>query len=541
MPDRLPRGDALPDALWHRRHRALVALLWAHVPALVAVALLHGLGPVHAALEGGAVALFGAGALAARRATRRVQALVVVLGLLTASAVLVHITGGLIEAHFHFFVVVGIVSLYEDWVPFVTAVVYVLVQHLAFATVVDHEAVFNHPGPAWKWSAIHSGAIGALALALLANWREADRRREELAAAQRRQEGIFHALDEGVLVVDRDGSVIDANPSARRLLGSALPERPARDGFEAPWTAVLPDGRELRRDERPVRAAARTGRSVVDLEVELRRPDGPPIWVRTSAIPILDGPDDPGPYPVVMSFVDVTARRSEQAALERSNADLRQFAYVASHDLSEPLRMITSYLELLRRRYADKLGPDADEFMRHAMDGAERMRSLIEDLLSYSRAGREAAHERVDLAEVADAVLTDLEPAIADAAADLHVGELPVVTGDAVKLRQLLQNLVANALKFRRGPGVQVWVEAVCTEDRWAISVADDGIGIPPAQRERVFDMFGRVAGREAYDGTGIGLAICRRIVELHGGRIEVGERPGGGTVFRFTLPLSPA
>jgi signal transduction histidine kinase len=540
MPDWLPSGRALPDESWRARHRALLVLLWVHAALLPVVALAYEVPAPEALAWGGAVAVFAVLALLARRAGRRLQSVMVVLGLLTASAVLVRATGGLAEAHFHFFVVIAIVSLYEDWVPFMAAVAFALAQHAGFAAVFDSEEVYDHAGPAWKWSLIHSAAIAAIAVALLSKWRVRERQSRALADAERRQRGIFDALDEGVLVVDRDGSVIDANPSARRLLGAALPERAARDGFDAPWTAVLSDGRELRRDERPVRVAARTGRSVLDLEVELRRPEGPPIWVRTSAIPLLDGDEDHGPYPVVLSFADVTARRSEQQALERSNADLRQFAYVASHDLSEPLRMVTSYLELLRRRYGEKLGPDADEFMQHALGGAERMRCLIEDLMSYSRAGAAASQARVDLAAVAGAVLTDLEPAIADAAADVHVGELPVVTGDAVKLRQLLQNLLANALKFRRGPGVQVWVDAEREDDRCAISVADDGIGIPAAQRKRVFDMFGRVAGREAYDGTGIGLAICRRIVELHGGRIEVGERPGGGTVFRFTLPLFP-
>jgi light-regulated signal transduction histidine kinase (bacteriophytochrome) len=266
------------------------------------------------------------------------------------------------------------------------------------------------------------------------------------------------------------------------------------------------------------------------------------VWLRVSAIPLPAGPRDAGPYPVVLSFSDVTAQRTGVEALERSNAELRQFAYVASHDLSEPLRMVTSYLQLLRRRYGDgRLGTDADEFIRHAVDGAVRMRELIEDLLSYSRAGRSSEPRSVDCADLVASVLDDLEAAVEDAAARVEVGELPTVLGDRMQLRQVFQNLLANALKFRRGPGVRVWVVAERSTVGWAFTVADDGIGIPAGQQDRVFEMFQRLHGRDHYEGTGIGLAICRKIVEHHGGTICALERPGGGTAIRFELPAAVA
>jgi PAS domain S-box-containing protein len=380
------------------------------------------------------------------------------------------------------------------------------------------------------------GAIGAAALTV--GLRAAARQRTQVMASERRQRAILDALEEGVVLIDRHGAVVSANPSAHRLLGDAL----VTGTPGPPFAAIQPDGREIATDERPARVAARTGDALSGIELGLRRPDGSVLWLRVSAIPLPENARDTGPYPVVLSFSDVTAQRSGLEALERSNAELRQFAYVASHDLSEPLRMVTSYLQLLRRRYGDgQLGADADEFISHAVDGAVRMRALIEDLLSYSRAGRSVEPRAVDCEDLVASVLTDLAPAIDDAGARIEVGELPTVLGDRIQLRQVFQNLLANALKFRRGPGVRVWVEASRSTIGWAFTIADDGIGIPPGQQERVFEMFQRVHGRDDYEGTGIGLAICRKIVEHHGGTIGVTTRPGGGTEFRFEWPAAAA
>jgi light-regulated signal transduction histidine kinase (bacteriophytochrome) len=251
--------------------------------------------------------------------------------------------------------------------------------------------------------------------------------------------------------------------------------------------------------------------------------------------------DEPGEktgrYAVVAAFTDVTERREAVAALERSNAELAQFAYVASHDLSEPLRMVSSYLQLLRRRYHGQIDEDADEFIDYAVSGANRMRALIEDLLAYSRAGRTAEPRPVDTGLVVADVLSSLAAAITDARAEISVGAMPAVMGDRVAMAQLFQNLIANALKFRHGPGARVWVTAERDGSFWRFEVADDGIGIEARHHERVFKMFQRLHDRESFEGTGIGLAICRKIVERQGGQIWVASREGGGTVFSFTLP----
>src|SRR5687767_9071164 len=219
--------------------------------------------------------------------------------------------------------------------------------------------------------------------------------------------------------------------------------------------------------------AMRTGEACFGVDVGLRRPDGNIRWTTVSTRALDDEPGENGRYSVVVAFTDITARREAQEALERSNAELAQFAYVASHDLSEPLRMVSSYLQLLRRRYHGQIDEDADEFIDFAVEGANRMRALIEDLLAYSRAGRSAEPRPIDTGYVMADVLSSLAAAVADARAQVGVGQMPTVLGDRLALAQVLQNLIANALKFRAGPSARVWISAVRLQDgMWRISVA---------------------------------------------------------------------
>ncbi len=232
----------------------------------------------------------------------------------------------------------------------------------------------------------------------------------------------------------------------------------------------------------------------------------------------------------------------QQGELERSNGELQQFAYVASHDLQEPLRTVTSYLALLQRRYQGRLGDDADTFIGYATDGAQRMSTLIKAVLAYSRVGTHgAAFGPADCAALVGAATANLEARIAETGARVVHEALPTVHGDAAQLGQLFQNLIGNALKFTR-PGVppQVRVSAERQGGRWLVRVADNGIGIAPAHAGRIFQMFGRLHTRDEYEGTGIGLAVCQRIVERHGGRIWVESAPGQGATFLFTLPALP-
>ena len=240
----------------------------------------------------------------------------------------------------------------------------------------------------------------------------------------------------------------------------------------------------------------------------------------------------------------VNRRRAERALvnqtgeLERSNAELEQFAYVASHDLQEPLRMVTSYLQLLQRRYRNKLDADGEEFIAFAVDGANRMKTLIQDLLAYSRTGtRSLELLPTDVEMVLGEVLLNLKPAIEESAAAVTHDPLPMVMADRVQLTQLLQNLIGNAIKFRDGLPPRVHLGAGCQNGQWVFSVRDEGIGMDAQHLERIFVIFQRLHSREQYPGTGIGLAICKKIVERHGGRISVESEPGRGSTFYFILP----
>ncbi|WP_074854636.1 PAS domain-containing sensor histidine kinase [Natrinema salifodinae] len=227
------------------------------------------------------------------------------------------------------------------------------------------------------------------------------------------------------------------------------------------------------------------------------------------------------------------------ADLEASNERLEQFAYAASHDLQEPLRMVSSYLQLIENRYADDLDADGREFIEYAVDGADRMRGMIDGLLEYSRIDSQGdPFEPVDLDDVLDDVLTDLQVMIEQEAAEITTESLPAVQGDPRQLRQLFQNLLSNAIEYSGDDPPRIHVGVDRSGRTWELSVADEGIGIDPDEQDRVFRVFQRLHSREEYDGTGIGLALCRRIVERHGGRIWVDSEPGEGSTFTFTIPV---
>ena len=223
--------------------------------------------------------------------------------------------------------------------------------------------------------------------------------------------------------------------------------------------------------------------------------------------------------------------------LQRSNTELEQFAYVASHDLQEPLRMVASYTQLLARRYQGKLDADADEFIGFAVDGATRMQSLINDLLQYSRVGTKGREpEPTDSETVLGLALANLKIAIEDNKATVSHDPLPMVMADDRQLEQLFQNLVGNAVKFHGGEPPRVHIRAERSNGRWTFAVRDNGIGIEPQYFDRIFQVFQRLHTRAEYPGTGIGLAMCKKIVERHGGRIWLESEPGKGTSFLFTL-----
>jgi light-regulated signal transduction histidine kinase (bacteriophytochrome) len=244
-------------------------------------------------------------------------------------------------------------------------------------------------------------------------------------------------------------------------------------------------------------------------------------------------------------IADITERKraeaelaAQKAELERSNSELEQFAYIASHDLQEPLRMVASYTELLGQRYEGALDERADKYIHYAVDGARRMQRLVDDLLQYSRVGTQGkVLKPTDTDRIIDDILEGMREALATARARVSRDELPVVLADGVQLGQVFQNLMGNAVKFRSvaSPEIRVGCRELAFE--WEFSVADNGIGIEPEQSDRVFQMFQRLHARGEYEGSGIGLAIVKKIVDRHGGRVWFESAPGEGTTFFFTLP----
>lgn len=277
-------------------------------------------------------------------------------------------------------------------------------------------------------------------------------------------------------------------------------------------------------------------------EMRFRRADGHVIRVSCSAAPVRDEAGSVRGY--IGTLTDVTALKESEETLQqqaeelrRSNRELEQFAYIASHDLQEPLRMVANYTQLLERRYRGKLGPEADEFIHYTVEGAKRMRSLIDDVLDFARVSRDAPpHESSDLRSLLGAALADLAAVIQEKNAVITHDPLPTVTGNPSQLRQVLQNLIGNAIKFcKRPPRIHIGVRH--HDCGWIISVRDNGIGIEPDHMSKIFQVFQRLHGSSEFPGNGIGLAICKRIVERHGGTLEAVSRPNEGSTFTFTLP----
>lgn len=356
---------------------------------------------------------------------------------------------------------------------------------------------------------------------------------------------LFEAAPVGFGMVDTELRYRRVNPTLAAINGV-----PAEAHLGRRPTEVLRPVELAAQAEAMLGRVLATGEPVLDLTLSGRTPDRPGVerhW--TGSFHPLRSQEGRllGVAVVVAEVTDHTHAETELRAtraelerrateLERSNAELAQFAYAASHDLREPLRAIVGYGKLLERRLDGKLDEQSRELLDFALDGAARLQTLIEDLLAYARTSHQPLQrDSVDLNGLVEHCLRRLAPAIDDTGAAIHAGELPTVDGDETELGQVLQNLLANALKFcEQTPDVAI--TATREPGAWRIDVADNGIGVPPDQAEQVFDMFRRLHSHR-YPGTGIGLALCRRILERHGGRIWHEPRPGGGTVFHFTMP----
>jgi light-regulated signal transduction histidine kinase (bacteriophytochrome) len=292
-------------------------------------------------------------------------------------------------------------------------------------------------------------------------------------------------------------------------------------------------------EEATIFAQIASGGAVAAFETERVARGGARVKVSVSLSPIRD----PAGRVVEASTIvrDITEAKRRDEELRRSNAELEQFAYVASHDLQEPLRMVVNYSELLAQRYRGRLDEKADKYIHYASDGARRMQQLVSDLLSFSRVGSQGQKlRRVSALEVVRSVVASLQAVVTEASATVEVGPLPEVMADEGQLQQVFQNLISNALKFRgeSAPRVRVFAEATGPSVRFA--VADNGLGLELQYVPRIFQMFQRLHPVGKYAGSGIGLAIAKRIVERHGGLITVESELGRGSTFFFTMPAVP-
>jgi len=360
-----------------------------------------------------------------------------------------------------------------------------------------------------------------------------------LQEAERRFREIFEHAPIGMVVTTLAGQFVQVNPAACQMLGYHRDELLGRSVVDV----THPD--DVPRTLRGLAAFELDEGGTLAYDKRYVHRDGRTLWVSVNAAVMRD--EDGRAAFVVGQIKDITERvelehriEAQRAELERSNEELAQFASVASHDLREPLRVIAGYLDLLVRRFGDALDEEARELVREAVGGAERMGELIDGLLRYSGVGRAQAERReVDVAEILDGTLQGLQAALRDAEATVEVDEdLPIVQADPALLGQLFQNLLANAVKFRNGSPPRVRVSGETLADGWRFVVEDNGIGVPPEAAERIFDMFSRATTRDRYEGTGIGLAVCRRIVERHNGTIGVEPvADGPGSRFIFTIP----
>jgi PAS domain S-box-containing protein len=362
------------------------------------------------------------------------------------------------------------------------------------------------------------------------------RRTRWAAAVSAAQREDLALLDMGnLLFLDPQYRIIHWSQGCRRLYGFEAGEalgRLAQELFQTRFPQPLEEVRRVRLQQ-----------GYWEGELTRRRKDGAEIVV--AVLWTLRRDEKGRPSAILEVGNDISDRKRAEESLRRtaeelgrSNSDLEQFAYVASHDLQEPLRMVAGFVQLLQRQYAGRLDAEADKYIDFAVDGAKRMQTLINDLLAYSRVGTRGQEPTpTDAAAALEHALANLLASIDETAAQITHGELPTVRADQVQIVQLFQNLIGNALKFRGETPPKIHVDATRQDDRWRFSVSDNGIGIDPQFQQRIFLIFQRLHTREHYPGTGIGLAICKKIVDRHGGRIWVQSQSGRGATFYFTLP----
>ncbi|MEI6796882.1 MAG: ATP-binding protein, partial [Methanomassiliicoccales archaeon] len=358
----------------------------------------------------------------------------------------------------------------------------------------------------------------------------------ELSTTKILLETIIDSVPVGVRIADAGGRQIDMNRTLRRIWHEEVPVTEELMDVERQEVWWVDSDIAVQPRDWPLHEAMGTGKSAAARTFDIRRLDGSRGTILASAAPLFDDKDR---LVGGMAFTqDITEIKANERELKRSNVELQHFAYLASHDLQEPLRMVVGFLSLLQKKYGEKLDPVGREYIAYAIEGGERMRALINDLLAYSRIdARREPFQGVDLNEVAEQTLELLQVSIQEHAAIISIDPLPTVPADEAQMQQVFLNLVSNSLKFRGAQAPIIHIAAKEAQHEWVVSVQDNGIGMEPEHTEKIFLMFQRLHDRAEYPGTGVGLAIAKKIVERHGGRIWVSSRPGEGATFYFSLP----
>jgi PAS domain S-box-containing protein len=552
----VPHGRVLAPADWNRRHRVVLWILWLHVLTIGAVVMtgLVGEGGQHGIAE--AVLLIVPTTLATWPALpRRLRAMFAALGLVSCSAMLVHLSGGYIELHFHFFVVVVLMAVYEDWVPFLAAVLFVLLHHGVLGAI-QPTSVYNHPAAQhhpWHWAGIHGTFILALSIVCLAGWRaleaEYERRLAEREAAEEAlregEERFRSALDNapiGMALVAPDGRFLRVNRALSEIVGYSEADLLARTFQDI----THPD--DLAADLAFVRQMLDREIRVYQMEKRYLHSDGHEVWVLLSVSLVWD--DDGRPRYFVSQIQDVTVRRRMEGELRAAKDTAVEasrlksiFLSTVSHELRTPMTSIKGYVDLLLDGDVGELTEDQRAFLDIVGNNTRRLTALINDVLDLAKidAGRlDVRTAPVDLAQAIEQVRAELVPQASAKRIDLLVTvsqDLPPAEADADRLHQVLVNLVGNAVKFTDEG--QVTIAARDEGDRLAIEVADTGVGIALEALPHIFDEFRQAesGATRRFGGTGLGLAIAKKLAELQGGTIAVESRPGAGTTFTLTIP----
>ncbi len=415
----------------------------------------------------------------------------------------------------------------------------------------DMENEFTFPDGTVGWFDLRISPVPEGIFILSTDITERKMVEEELEETKARLEAILNQMPVGIMVADaRSGEILFANDEIESIYGLGFKPTDIK-GF-VDYTRLARrhlDGRSYHTEEYPLVRALK-GDVIRNEMAAVLRPDGNKVFINGSSAPVYD------PHGNIVASVALSIDVTEQVKAQRdrdrllaetevyskkllrSNNELQQFAYAASHDLQEPLRMITVYLGLLESKYGDRLDGKAKQYMDYAVEGGKRAKDLVRDLLEFSRVDTQGKpFQDTNLDKVLEAVLVNLAVRIKDENAVVSHDPLPTVLADELQMAQVLQNLIGNAIKFHGAESPTVHISGRDDGDKWLFSIRDNGIGIDPEYKDKIFVLFQRLHSREEYDGTGIGLAISKKIVERHGGRIWFNSRPGSGTIFYFTIP----